>query len=84
MTYSYQPEGVCCKKIEIELTDDDIVKDVKFTGGCNGNAAGIATLVKGMRIDDVILKLKGITCGARKTSCPDQLATALEKFKNEK
>lgn len=77
---TYKTSGTCSQLIEIE-TDGDIVKDVKFIGGCHGNTQGVATLVTGMKIDDVISKLKGIKCGMRSTSCPDQLARALEAIK---
>lgn len=79
----YVTNGVCSRYIDIE-TEGDIVKSVKFTGGCNGNAQGIAKLAAGMKIDDVIAKLKGTRCGMRPTSCPDQLARALEAIKNER
>lgn len=76
----YKTRGVCSRSIEIEL-DGDIVKSVKFNGGCNGNTKGIASLVQGMKIDEVISRLKGTDCGGRGTSCPDQLALALEEAK---
>ena len=79
-TISYTPKGVCSKKIDIEV-DGDIVKNVKFTGGCNGNTQGISALVKGMKVDDVIAKLSNIDCGGRGTSCPAQLAKALAENK---
>ncbi len=77
MKYDYKPRGVCSRLIEIH-EENGIVTDVKFIGGCDGNAKGISALVKGMKVDDVIQKLKGITCGYKKTSCPDQLAQAIE------
>lgn len=77
--YSYQPKGVCSKKIEFEIVDNKIT-EIVFTGGCAGNLLGISTLVKGMDVDVAIKKLKGIHCGAKNTSCPDQLALALEEF----
>ena len=83
MVYTYDPEGVCSRKMQIEV-ENNIIKSVKILGGCSGNTQGIATLVKGMKIDDVISKLKGIDCGGKGTSCPDQLARALEMIKNEK
>ena len=64
--------------IEIEL-EDDIIRDVIFTGGCNGNLSGISKLIKGMRAEDVIEKLEGTTCGFKDTSCPDQLSKALRQ-----
>lgn len=76
MTYEFKPSGVCSQKITFEL-DGDTVKNVKFTGGCNGNLKGIGALVEGMKKDEVIEKLSGIRCGFKRTSCPDQLARAL-------
>lgn len=80
--YSYTPSGVCSVKIDFEV-ENDIVKNVCFTRGCNGNTQGIARLVEGMNIDDVIARLKGTDCNGRGTSCPDQLARALELAKNQ-
>lgn len=74
----FKTEGVCARGIELEV-ENGIVKDIKFIGGCNGNTQGIASLVKGMNVDEVKRKLKGIRCGAKITSCPDQLAQILEK-----
>jgi len=79
---TYITKGVCAKKIELSL-NDDIVEDVKFIGGCDGNTKGIESLVKGMSVEDVIRKLKGIGCRNRGTSCPDQLAKALEEYQSE-
>ena len=76
----YKPQGVCSQLINIEV-EDDVIKSVQFTGGCNGNLQGISSLVKGMKIDDAISRLKGIRCGFKSTSCPDQLARALESIK---
>ncbi len=73
----YQPKGVCSSSIDIE-TDHNIIKSVNFTGGCNGNLQGISRLVQNMPIEEAIQKLKGIKCGFKSTSCPDQLAHALE------
>ncbi len=75
--FNYDTKGVCAKNIEFEI-EGDIVKSVKFNGGCNGNLKGIASLVEGLKVEDVIKKLKGLTCGNKDTSCPDQLAKALE------
>ncbi|MCI9217537.1 TIGR03905 family TSCPD domain-containing protein [Lachnospiraceae bacterium 42-17] len=72
------PNGVCSRAIHVEL-DGDTIKNVEFVGGCNGNTQGIASLVRGMRVDDAISRMEGITCGQRSTSCPDQLAKALRK-----
>ena len=78
MKYTYTPKGVCSRQIDIEL-DDNIIKSVKFTGGCAGNTQGISSLVAGMDAEEAINRLKGIDCGGRGTSCPDQLAYALEE-----
>ncbi len=76
----YKTNGTCSSMIDIEI-DGDIIRSVSFTGGCNGNLKGISSLVGGMKVDDAISKLKGIKCGMKNTSCPDQLATALEAYK---
>lgn len=73
----YIPKGVCSQAIDIEL-DGNIIKHVQFTGGCHGNLQGIARLVEGMQAEDAIAKIRGIRCGFKSTSCPDQLANALE------
>lgn len=78
--YTYKTRGTCSSQILIDI-DGDVIKDVKFVGGCTGNTQGVARLVKGMKVDDVIAKLKGIQCRAG-TSCPDQLARALTKLRN--
>jgi uncharacterized protein (TIGR03905 family) len=83
MNYTYKPSGVCSKQIDIEV-DGDTIKEVRFTGGCAGNTTGIASLVKGQKVDDVISRLEGIHCGFKPTSCPDQLAKALKKMKESK
>ena len=80
MLYRYTTQGTCSRGIEIEIDDDQIVKSVKFIGGCSGNTQGIAALVKGMKAEDVIARLENIRCGFKPTSCPDQLAKALRKI----
>ena len=80
--FTYEPQGVCSAKIDFEV-EDGIVKNVRFTRGCNGNTQGISALVEGMRIDDVITRLRGTNCNGRGTSCPDQLARALELSKEQ-
>ena len=75
----YKTQGTCSTAIDLEL-DGDIIKSVSFTGGCNGNLQGISRLVVGMNKNDAIAKLKGIRCGFKNTSCPDQLARALEAY----
>ena len=77
MTINYKTRGTCSSMINIEV-EDDIVKEVEFIGGCNGNTQGVAKLVQGMKVSDVIEKLEGIQCGFKPTSCPDQLAKALK------
>lgn len=79
----YQTKGTCASAIDIEM-DGNIIKSVAFTGGCNGNLKGIASLVAGMNAQDAIDKLKGIRCGFKPTSCPDQLARALEQILQNK
>ena len=78
MQYCYTPHGVCSRQIHMDV-EDGIVKKVQFVGGCNGNTKGIAALVEGMPVDEVVKRLEGIQCGSRPTSCPDQLAKALKK-----
>ena len=78
MKYSYETKGTCSSAIQLEL-EDGIIRSVEFQGGCNGNLQGIAALVKGMKAQDAIAKLRGIRCGFKSTSCPDQLSIALEQ-----
>ena len=80
MKYSYRTTGTCSSQIDVEV-ENGIVKDVHFTGGCNGNLQGISSLVKGMKVDDVIARLDGIRCGGQPTSCPDQLCKALREIR---
>lgn len=75
----FQPKGVCSTSIDI-TTENGIIKSVVFTGGCSGNLQGISRLVEGMKTEDAIARLKGIRCGFKSTSCPDQLAKALESM----
>ena len=76
----YKTCGTCSTLIDFDV-DGDTITSVAFTGGCNGNLKGICALVSGMKVDDAISKLKGIKCGFKNTSCPDQLARALETYK---
>lgn len=78
MTVNYKTQGTCSREINITV-EDGIVMDVEFIGGCNGNLKGISRLVKGMKVEDVIAKVEGTTCGSKFTSCPDQLAQALKQ-----
>ncbi|HEX3077376.1 MAG TPA: TIGR03905 family TSCPD domain-containing protein [Lachnospiraceae bacterium] len=75
----FKTSGVCCHEIEIEI-DNNVVQKVTFLGGCSGNTQGIAKLVEGMPVEDVIERLEGLKCGFRSTSCPDQLAKALKSY----
>ncbi len=78
MKYDFRTQGVCSTEIEFEL-DGDIVRNVSFQGGCNGNLKAVSALVEGMTVDQVTERLSGITCGFKKTSCTDQLARALKE-----
>lgn len=80
MACTFKTKGICARTINFDVEDGKL-KDVEFIGGCEGNHLGIESLVDGMNVDDVIKKLKGITCGPRSSSCPDQLAVALEEYK---
>lgn len=75
----YKTKGTCSTSIDVELKDG-VIDSVKFTGGCNGNLQGISALVKGMKPEEAISRLKGIRCGFKPTSCSDQLAHALEEM----
>ena len=77
MTYSYNTVGTCAQKIIIDIDENEIIKDVQFLGGCNGNLKAISKLIEGKNAADVADILKGNTCGPRKTSCADQLAQAI-------
>lgn len=77
----YKTKGTCSTSINVEV-DNDTITSVSFTGGCNGNLQGISRLVEGMKVDDAISRLSGIKCGFKPTSCPDQLAKALEEIKS--
>ncbi len=80
MNYTYTTKGTCSRLINISV-DNGVIEDVSFVGGCNGNLQGISRLVKGMKVDEAISKLEGIRCGAKSTSCPDQLAQALKSIR---
>lgn len=83
MEFTYIPKGVCSGKMIFEI-DGDIIKKLQIIGGCPGNTVGVSKLVVGKKIDEVIKMLKGIPCGMRGTSCPDQVARALEEYKTNK
>ena len=78
MKYRYKTQGTCSQIIEFEI-NEGILSNVTFYGGCDGNLKGISRLVEGMKVEDVISRLKGIGCGMKSTSCPDQLAYALQR-----
>ena len=78
----YKTSGTCSRMVKIAV-EDGVVTDCEFVGGCAGNTVGVASLVKGMKVEEAISKLKGIKCGFKPTSCPDQLARALEKVISE-
>ena len=82
MEYKYTTSGTCSKSITFDI-NDGVVSNISFSGGCNGNLKGIAKLCEGMKATDIIEKVKGTKCGFKNTSCPDQLATALEKALSE-
>lgn len=85
MTITYQPQGVCSREIVIELDEQDVVRDIRFTGGCSGNTQGVSRLAVGLPAAEVVERLRGIRCGLHRmpdgtpTSCPDQLARAIEQ-----
>lgn len=78
MQYEYKTKGTCSQRIIFEI-ENNILKNVQFIGGCNGNLKGISSLVEGMNVEDVISRVEGIHCGMKATSCPDQLARALKE-----
>jgi uncharacterized protein (TIGR03905 family) len=78
MNYTYYPKGVCSTKITVEI-EEGVIKKLAICNGCSGNLQGITRLAEGMRVEEAIDKLRGIKCGPKPTSCPDQLSIALEK-----
>lgn len=78
MTHTYQPKGVCSRQITFEIDDEGKVRNVSFLGGCHGNTQGLSRLAEGMDAKELAQRLRGIRCGMRTTSCPDQLAKAVE------
>ena len=81
---TYITKGTCSKQINIDINENHIIENVKFTGGCSGNTQGVAALIAGMSVDEAISRLSGIRCGFKPTSCPDQLAEALKEYKAQK
>ena len=81
MEYRYRPQGVCSTEMIFDIDETtNTIRDLKVIHGCNGNLQGISSLIKGMKIEDIISKLSGIKCGFKSTSCPDQISKALEKY----
>lgn len=79
---NYKTSGVCSTEIHFEV-ENNVIQSVEFVRGCPGNTLGISMLIKGMTVEEAITKLKGIDCRGRGTSCPDQLAKALEAYLNK-
>lgn len=79
MTHTYIPHGVCSRQMNVELDENGVITNCEIIGGCAGNTTGICELVKGMNAEEAIRRMKGIDCRGRGTSCPDQLANALEE-----
>lgn len=77
--FIYKTRGVCSRSIQLDI-QDGVITACSFEGGCNGNTKGVAALVLGMKAEDAVARLEGITCGPRPTSCPDQLATAIKQY----
>ena len=80
--YEFIPQGVCSKMIHVELDSSNTITEAYFVAGCSGNTQGMCSLAKGMKAEEVVKRLKGIRCGNKATSCPDQMATMLEKILN--
>lgn len=80
MTYSFRPRGICAQEMIVDVDEQGVIRDLRIVGGCDGNHKGLAILVKGMKAQEVMERLKGISCGHRPTSCPDQLARGLEQI----
>ncbi|MDF9830752.1 TIGR03905 family TSCPD domain-containing protein [Parabacteroides sp. PF5-6] len=81
--FTYIPQGGVCSRQMIIDIENDVITNLEIVRGCQGNSQGVAALIKGMAVDEAISRLEGITCGSKKTSCPDQLAQALKKLKVE-
>lgn len=84
MILTYKTQGTCSRNIRLNIDDNDIVTEISFEGGCNGNLKGISALCVGMKVDDIIARVENIKCGFKNTSCPDQLAKALKEYKAKK
>ena len=79
MIYKFRPQGVCSQEMKVDVDDAGIIQSLEVYGGCSGNLQGISALVQGMKAEEAIARLKGIRCGFKSTSCPDQFARGLEK-----
>ena len=84
MNLTYKIQGTCSRSINLNIDENDVVTEVSFEGGCNGNLKGISALCVGMKVDDIIARVENIKCGFKNTSCPDQLAQALKEYKAKK
>ena len=82
--YSFRPRGVCSQEMHVEIDEQGIIRELQVIGGCSGNLQGISALVKGMSAEEAIRRLRGIRCGPRASSCPDQLARGLEQILSQK
>ena len=82
MIFQYVPTGICAQRIILDI-EDGVIRDLNIVGGCDGNHKGLTALVKGMKVEEVKEKLRGIRCGFRDTSCPDQLSRALEDYEKK-
>ena len=80
MTHQFRPQGVCSQAMKVEIDDEGVIQSLEVLGGCSGNLQGISALVKGMMAQEAVERLKGLRCGFKSTSCPDQLARGLEKI----
>ena len=80
MKYQFTPQGVCSRGMTVEIDEEGVIQSLEVVAGCSGNLQGIAALVKGMKAAEAVERLKGIRCGFKSTSCPDQLAVGLEKI----
>ena len=80
MDYKFRPRGVCAQEMRVEVDEQGVIQNLKVLGGCNGNLQGISALVKGMKAEEAAQRLRGIRCGFKNTSCPDQLAQGLEQI----
>ena len=84
MTYQFRPQGVCSQAMKVEIDDEGVIRSLEVMGGCSGNLQGISALVRDMSAREAIERLRGIRCGFKNTSCPDQLARGLEKILEQK